>query len=170
MTYTYDDFGRVSSMTGNGSGWGFSYSYDQYGNRWGQTVTQGSGPHPVYSFTVNNRIVSGVSYDDAGNITYDGSYYYKYDGNSKVIAVGTAPGGSNVATYAYNSRGMRVSTTASGSTVDWMFDLGGNALTASVPGTTQFYQGMWGQTGRSPVFLWVAWNACSICRELSSSP
>ena len=53
--YTYDDFGRLSTMTGaNGQGWGFSYGYDQYGNRWNQTVTQGSGPSPSYAFSKRN--------------------------------------------------------------------------------------------------------------------
>jgi RHS repeat-associated protein len=107
-------------------------------------VTQGSGPSPSYAFsngtTSNtNHIISGVSYDDAGNMTYDGSYYYTYDGNNRVVGVGTSSGSNNVASYSYNSRGMRVSTTSSGGTVEWMFDLSGNALTASVPGTTQFY-------------------------------
>jgi RHS repeat-associated protein len=113
-------------------------------HRWNQTVTQGSGPSPSYAFsngtTSNtNHIISGVSYDDAGNMTYDGSYYYTYDGNNRVVGVGTSSGSNNVASYSYNSRGMRVSTTSSGGTVEWMFDLSGNALTASVPGTTQFY-------------------------------
>jgi RHS repeat-associated protein len=148
--YTYDDFGRLATMTGaNGQGWGFSYGYDQYGNRWDQTVTQGSGPHPVYSFSPSNKITTGISYDDAGNVTYDGYYYYKYDGNSKVIAVGTTSGVSNVASYLYNTRGMRVSTDVlSGGTVEWMFDLAGNALVASVPGTTQFYQAEYFVGGR----------------------
>jgi RHS repeat-associated protein len=152
--YTYDDFDRLATMKGaNGQGWGFSYGYDQYGNRWNQTVTQGSGPSPSYAFSSGtiantNHIITGVTYDDAGNMTYDGSYYYKYDGNNKIIAVGTTSGGNNVASYAYNSRGMRVSTTSSGSTVEWMFDLAGNALTASVPGTTQFYEAEYFVGGR----------------------
>lgn len=147
MNYAYDDFGRLASMTGaNGQGWGFTYGYDQYGNRWNQTVTQGSGPQPSYSFSstsspnTNHIVCCGITYDDAGNVIYDGTYYYTYDGNNRVIKVGTSSGGDNVASYAYNSRGMRVSTTVSGLGIEWMYDLSGRALTATEPGTNQYYQ------------------------------
>jgi RHS repeat-associated protein len=116
-------------------------------------VTQGSGPSPPYAFSSGtisntNHIISGVAYDDAGNMTYDGSYYYTYDGNNRVIGIGTSSGSNNVASYAYNSRGMRVSVTSGGASVEWMFDLAGNALTQSIPGTLQFYQAEYFVGGR----------------------
>jgi RHS repeat-associated protein len=122
-------------------------------HRWNQTVTQGSGPSPSYAFsngTISNtnHIISGVSYDDAGNMTYDGSYYYTYDGNNRVIGIGTSSGSNNVASYSYNSRGMRVSVTSGGASVEWLFDLAGNALTQSIPGTLQFYQAEYFVGGR----------------------
>jgi RHS repeat-associated protein len=122
-------------------------------HRWNQTVTQGSGPSPSYAFSSGtisntNHIISGVSYDDAGNMTYDGSYYYTYDGNNRVIGIGTSSGSNNVASYSYNSRGMRVSVTSGGASVEWLFDLAGNALTQSIPGTLQFYQAEYFVGGR----------------------
>ena len=60
-------------------------------HRWNQTVTQGSGPSPSYAFSsgtisnTNHIISDGITYDNAGNMTYDDSYYYTYDGNNRVI-------------------------------------------------------------------------------------
>jgi len=146
QNYTYDDFGRLATMATAGTGgWGFKYGYDQYGNRWSQSLSKGSGPTSSLSFSVSgsvpptNRILGGVTYDVAGNMTYDGKYYYTYDGNNRVTAVGTAPGGSQVAAYAYNTRGWRYQTTVSGGTVDWLYSLYGEQLTPEVPGTTQIY-------------------------------
>jgi RHS repeat-associated protein len=148
MTYTYDDFNRLSTQGQTGTGGsGVAFGYDQYGNRWSEAPTKGSPPTSSFGFSVlpntppTNRILvsSGVAYDGAGNMTYDGRYYYTFDGNNRVTAVGTAPGGSQVASYAYNTRGWRYQTTVSGTTVDWLYSLYGERLTAEVPGTTQIY-------------------------------
>jgi RHS repeat-associated protein len=43
---------------------------------------------------------------------------------------------------------MRVSVTSGGASVEWLFDLAGNALTQSIPGTLQFYQAEYFVGGR----------------------
>jgi YD repeat-containing protein len=49
-----------------------SYSYDQFGNRWGQTNPNG-GPNFAYTFNGNNQIANmSVTYDAAGNMIADG--------------------------------------------------------------------------------------------------
>ena len=77
-------------------------------------------------------------------------YYYTYDGNNRVIKVGASLGASNVASYAYNSRGLRVSyNVGSNNPVEWLFDVAGNAFTATVPGTSSFYESEYFVGGRN---------------------
>ena len=109
----------------------FSYGYDRWGNRWNQTVTKGSGPHPTYNFTINNQIASGnrVSYDAAGNISNDGFHSYTYDAEGRLLTVdGTA------AAYTYNSRGQRVASTSANT--EYLVGLSGERLATITPGTT----------------------------------
>jgi YD repeat-containing protein len=49
----------------------YTYDYDRYGNRWGQTVTAGTGYNTQLSFNSgNNRVnTAGFTYDNSGNIT-----------------------------------------------------------------------------------------------------
>jgi RHS repeat-associated protein len=87
LTYGYDNFNRLTSMT-NGSGQQlYGYSYDRYGNRWAQNPLQGG-----YSFSqsynpATNRINAGTvfTYDAAGNLTSDGSNAYTYDAEGNLI-------------------------------------------------------------------------------------
>ena len=73
-TKTYDTFGRIATASDNVSGLAYSYSYDEYGNRWKQQRTAGTGFEVDLNFNGNNRITtSGYVYDSAGNLTGDGS-------------------------------------------------------------------------------------------------
>jgi RHS repeat-associated protein len=136
-SYTYDDLARLKTA-GNGTN-NFSYGYDRWGNRWNQTVTLGSGPQPSYGFgtssTNTNRITSGVNYDAAGNMTYDGTYYYTYDLFNRAIAVGTSSGASDIASYAYDSRGLRAQQNRAYGNQEYYFDLSGNILSTITSGT-----------------------------------
>lgn len=73
VTYQYDQLERLisASTTAGPQSWGLSWSYDGFGNRLAQTVTQGSGPaHSVLVNASTNRISSaGFSYDPNGNLT-----------------------------------------------------------------------------------------------------
>ncbi len=72
--YTYDAFNRLATASNASTGNAYSYSYDQYGNRWQQTLTAGTGYNVNYTFNGNNRnTTAGFTYDAAGNLTSDGS-------------------------------------------------------------------------------------------------
>jgi RHS repeat-associated protein len=122
-TYSYDDFGRLS--TSGKSGQGFNYKYDRFSNRWQQNLTAGSGPAPQYSFDANNRIIgSGITYDAAGNIMNDGFHSYSYDAEGHLMSVdGTA------ASYLYNASGQRVESTTPSNKIDFIYDQTGAAIT-----------------------------------------
>jgi RHS repeat-associated protein len=138
--YAYDDFNRLVSSsctagcpgTGNQNGLAFSYVYDRYGNRWQQNMTVGSiGPQPQYSFDANNRII-GFTLDAAGNITNDSVHSYTYDAENRIVQVD----GGNTGVYTYDAEGRRAAKTAGGASYNYLFDLGGRAVTELIAGTT----------------------------------
>lgn len=83
------------------------------------------GTWSLLNFTPSNEISSN-GYDNLGNGTYDGTYYYTYDAESRLIKVGTSSGGSNVATYTYDALGRRQGQTTSAGAFWYMFDLQNN--------------------------------------------
>jgi YD repeat-containing protein len=74
--YTYDALGRLSTAGTNGSSqfaqWGLSETYDQYGNRWSQVVTAGTGPSSSLSFGdpggAQTNQPDGWCFDASGNL------------------------------------------------------------------------------------------------------
>ena len=114
-TYVYDAFNRLISASETGQS--LAYGYDRFGNRW---TVNGNGP----GFDANNHIVPGimVTYDSAGNTTDDGSLAYTYDAEGRIATAG----GSY--TYTYDADGRRVRKAYSGSTVDFLYDAGGNEI------------------------------------------
>jgi RHS repeat-associated protein len=98
----------------------FSYSYDQFGNRWGTISNVGQ-----YTFNTNNQITNnGVVYDAAGNMTADGlGNTYAYDAENRLTSM---PSGSYAATY--DALGNRVEQTSAGITDDYIFGLNGRIL------------------------------------------
>jgi RHS repeat-associated protein len=99
----------------------FTYSYDQYGNRWKQIATAGGGPQPQYSFNSHNQIV-GDTYDAAGNLTSDGictpTPCWTYDDRGNLIQ-------GEGATFAYDGLGRRVQKISGGVTYDFFLNLDG---------------------------------------------
>jgi RHS repeat-associated protein len=123
--YTYDAFNRLATSTctlncpGSGSSEAYTYSYDQFGNRWKQHKTAGTGLEVDYTFNGNNRnTTSGFAYDSAGNLTSDGSCTpcWAYDDAGQLTS-------GNGATYLYDGVGRRQQKTDAGGTVhDFVFD------------------------------------------------
>jgi RHS repeat-associated protein len=119
------------------NGWGaLNWTYDQFGNRWQQNVTSGSGPQPSYSFThtggsnTNQIVGSGVTYDAAGNMTADGlGNTYVFDAENRMVSMNS---GSFVATY--DAMGHRVEENAAGSVNDFIFGLDGKVIHYNAPG------------------------------------
>ena len=116
-TYTYDALKRLNTAHTNDSpqSWGLSWSYDRYGNRWGQTVTGGSGPAPQVTIdaSTNRILTSGFSYTDdsgyvAGNLTNDSAHKYSYDSYNRLTMLDYYPTtGAIAASYGYDSFGRR---------------------------------------------------------------
>ncbi len=142
QTFGYDALNRLTSAS-EGSAWSQSYNYDQYGNMWMPTTTNGLptpaiGPvaptanaYTAANGTVTNRNLNST-YDAAGNLTLFGSTAITYDANNLQTAAG-----SN--TYAYDGLGQRVSRTiGSAPTTYYVYDAFGqlSAEYSAAPVTT----------------------------------
>lgn len=93
ITYQYDSLGRLSSAQTTSAEWGFSWVYDGFGNRLQQNLTKGTGPSVNLSIDpANNRLLSGPTYDAAGNMTTviaGGTVNtYSYDINHRTTSFG----------------------------------------------------------------------------------
>jgi len=126
-TYTYDEFNRLSTsaMPTTNPTLAYSYDYDQYGNRWHQTVTKGTGWGMALSFDSNNHIrTPGYGYDAAGNLMMDRVNCYTYDAENRLSSVvpETAPNSGvcgsatsqNAMSYLYDPDGRRVARVNNG--------------------------------------------------------
>jgi RHS repeat-associated protein len=143
-TYGYDTLNRLVSSNRNSGTTTYSYSDDRFGNRWNQTVTHGTGTPSSLGFDANNHITgSGVSYDLAGDTTYDGTTTYTYDAEGRVKTANNSISGSS--SYAYDAEGRRIEkTTSAGGTVDFVYDLAGHEITQNSAGSwmrSEFYAG-----------------------------
>ena len=142
--YNYGEFNRLTGVNNVSGGQDFSNTYDRWGNRWSQTVTQGSGPSPSVSFDVSKNHINGISYDAAGNILGDGIHTYTYDAEGNVIAVD----GGATAVYAYDALNHRVRTTVGSNDTDFIYNVDGLRVsswdaTTSSPHMVAAYQ-YWG--------------------------
>ncbi len=83
------------------------------------------------SFSGNNNRMNSYSYDSAGNLLNDGSHSYFYDAENRLIQVDGTLGTCSSATacYIYNASGQRVRKSTGGTSVDYLYDLGGQEIT-----------------------------------------
>jgi RHS repeat-associated protein len=134
-TYTYDDFGHVS--TSSKTGQSFNWKYDPAGNRWQQNAPQG-GPAPQYVMDANNHISAsdGVTYDAAGNVSNDGFHSYAYDAEGRLLTVDTTAG-----SYVYDAFGRRVRTTVNSQAEDFVYDQNGRAIDQFVGSSGGWWRG-----------------------------
>jgi RHS repeat-associated protein len=124
---TYDGLQRLSGAV-ESPGSSFAYSYDLTGNRTGVTVN--GTPILTDTYDAADQVV-GWTYDNAGNLTNDGTTSYSYDATNDLT--GTTTTGQSRA-YTYNGDGTLVSQTANGTTTNYTQDLAGN-LTQILAGT-----------------------------------
>ena len=123
-TFGYDEFGRLTSgTTSAGVTQNQTWSYDRWGNRSQQTESP-SGPQPSLSFSTATNQVAGSSYDQAGNLLYDGLHHYSFDAEGNVLTVD-----STSATYSYDALNQRIRiATQSRGTTETVFDASGNKV------------------------------------------
>jgi RHS repeat-associated protein len=138
-TYSYDDFNRLATAGNSSPQQGFSYAYDQYGNRWQQNLTAGSGGTSNLTFTVNTALTNGNCYhaaglnnqpdgfchDAAGNLLNDGQHSYTYDAENRIISVD----GGATAAYTYDAGGNRIQKVSTAGTAQYLYDLAGHVIT-----------------------------------------
>ncbi len=111
----------------------FAHGYDPTNRRTSQTASDNSWwSYPANpattttAYTANNlnqySQVGSVSptYDQNGNLTYDGAFTYGYDAESRLVSVGQ--GGTAVASYAYDAQGRRKSKTVGSTTTLFVTD------------------------------------------------
>ncbi|RLG24215.1 hypothetical protein DRN85_08035 [Methanosarcinales archaeon] len=92
-----------------------AYSYDKLGNR---TSVVNGGTKDYSSNSLNQYASVGgtnYSYDDNGNLTYDGIYRYYYDCENRLTDVNDVSN-QKVASYSYDYKGRRIERTVYGQT------------------------------------------------------
>ena len=147
VTMTYDQANRPlgftfgpapAQTTPTASQSGFAYAYDATNRRIGGTATDNSwwayptATATTVAYTANSldqyTAVGAVTptYDGNGNLTFDGTFTYGYDAESRLTSV--TQGGTTVATYAYDALGHRKSKTVGTTTAIYVRDGGNRAL------------------------------------------
>lgn len=129
QAFAYDNLNRISSgvtkATSGNDCWGYTFGIDVVANLTSQTLTQCSGGTlNVTTDGYNHLVASGYSYDNAGNMTNDGSHTYTYDAEDRISSA------ANV-NYIYDGDGLRVEK--SGVRLYWRSPWG-NTLTETATG------------------------------------
>ena len=106
QTFSYDTLNRISSAatksTSGNDCWGQNFGPDAVANLTSISVTQcTAGSLSVTTDGYNHLSATGYSYDDAGDMTSDGSYTYTYDAENRIMT-------ANGVTYTYDGNGLRV--------------------------------------------------------------
>ncbi|MBL7749443.1 MAG: RHS repeat-associated core domain-containing protein, partial [Chitinophagaceae bacterium] len=124
--FSYDDDKRLINYKRGPAGSPVAehtYQYDAVGNRT-SVVVNGA----TTNYTTNNlNQVTGSSgainitytYDDNGNLTYDGMYHKKYDAERRLLLDSASP--SNKIGYSYDAMGRRISKTINGYTINYVY-------------------------------------------------
>ena len=107
----------------NQQSWLVNYDYDVFGNRYQYQSQNGSNPFsPVWVESghisqTSNRFNSGVTYDEAGNITVDSKFrnlQFQYDANNRQKQSSNLDNSGAVVSV-YDAGGQRVATQVGGS-------------------------------------------------------
>jgi RHS repeat-associated protein len=109
QTFTYDNLNRLASAH-DGTHWGETYSYDNWGNLYQTTQMSGMGGNNWSVTASTSNQLSNLTYDSAGEVTQDQfGNTFSYDAEGRILT-----GGSG--TYIYDGDGNRVMKTASSTT------------------------------------------------------
>jgi RHS repeat-associated protein len=131
-------FGPAPAQTTPSAGSsGFAYLYDLTNRRIGGTATDNSwwaypATASTVAYTANSldqySAVGAVTpiYDGNGSLTFDGTFTYHYDAESRLTSV--TQGATTVATYAYDALGHRKSKTVGATTTIYVSDAANRAV------------------------------------------
>ncbi|MHB8652645.1 MAG: RHS repeat domain-containing protein [Terriglobia bacterium] len=98
QTFTYDSLNRFASASS--PAWSENFGIDPWGNLY-NVVATGGAPGLSVGIDANTNRISGLGYDAAGNMTWDGLYSYAYNAeNQQTSAAGVS--------YTYDGDGKRV--------------------------------------------------------------
>ncbi len=116
-SYTYDQLGRVQSEHGAAHE---QFGYDAFGN-----LAESGGA----AFNAHNQFTGGqgFTYDQAGEMTFDGVHRYAYDGDSLITSVD-----DGAVRYRYDAEGNRVQKQLTDGLHDYVW-LGGQLLAEKSP-------------------------------------
>lgn len=124
--FTYDNGYRLTNYKRGPAGSPVtqnSYTYDAVGNR---TLANLNGTNTNYSINNLNQIsaASGgqnvaFTYDNRGNLTYDGLFYKTYDAEGRLLKDSAAP--ASVITYSYDAFNRRVQKITNGNPLKYTY-------------------------------------------------
>jgi RHS repeat-associated protein len=127
VSYTYDSIYRLSQVMSADASWGIAWTFDAWSNRLTQTP-QGYATGIVGTQSLaysNNRLtaIANLVYDNAGNLTNEGTggHTYTYNGKNQITQVDN--GGT--ATYMYDGEGRRVKKTVGSVSTFYFYGPGG---------------------------------------------
>ncbi|MEP7337220.1 MAG: RHS repeat-associated core domain-containing protein, partial [Acidobacteriota bacterium] len=155
--YTYDALNRIGSVAeqqqNSGGSWAAScsqtFGYDRFGNRQITAVTGGVNSYNP-SYTTSTNRISGLTYDSAGNITYDvaSGGTMTYDAENHLV---TASSGG---TYVYDGEGKRVKRTASSQEWWYVYGTGGELVAEYLSTGTTTVKKEYGYRGGQLLVVW----------------
>lgn len=100
-----------------------TYTYDGVGNR---TAANLNGVSTTYTANNLNQLTNSngsqninYTYDDNGNLTYDGTFYKKYDAEGRLLTDSVSV--SNKIQYQYDAFGRRIKKTVNGTAVNYVY-------------------------------------------------
>lgn len=121
--FTYDNGYRLTNYKKGPTGSPViqnTYTYDAVGNR---TAANLNGAATTYSINNLNQLTgvngSSFTFDNKGNITYDGTFYKTYDAENRLIKDSSSP--TNVVAYGYDAIGRRVTKTINGNLLKFTY-------------------------------------------------
>jgi RHS repeat-associated protein len=131
LTMSYDEFGRLKSAVDTSRNISDTYSYDRWGNRWTQNVSNYEGNSPQLAFNTATNQMIGATYDAAGNLINDGLHSYKYDAEGNLLAVG-----AGATSDIYDAFNNRVQSSGSGTTYQYAFNPQGQRVSEWQPSSS----------------------------------
>lgn len=154
--FAYDNLDRLTSARefrgdNNQRSYLVNYEFDVFGNRYQKQTQNSDNPFPQVwvepgqIVQATNRFSSGMTYDDAGNVTDDQKFRHRkfqYDANNRQKQSSNSDGSGAVVSV-FDAGGKRVGTQVNGSLMNTMvYDAGGRLVaeynTATANNGTQY--------------------------------